>query len=70
MRDLADTASKLRSTKRACRQFLALWALDCMCNRNNPREREGADRMSSPADYLSPGEHLWAELYMGSVLDD
>ncbi len=70
MRDLADTAQALRYTKRACRQFLSLWALDCMSNRNTPREREGADRVAVPADYLSPGEHAWAELYRGSVLDD
>lgn len=69
MRDLADTAQKLRSAKRACRQFLSLWALDCMSNRM-PREREGADRTEFPAEYLPPGEHAWAELYRGSVLDD
>jgi len=68
MRDLAETAQKLRSTKRACRQFLSLWALDCMSR--PPREREGADRFQAPADYLTPGEHAWAELYLGSVLDD
>jgi hypothetical protein len=70
MRDLADTAQQLRTTKRACRRFLSLWALDCLSHRNTPREREGADRAPNPADYLSPGEHAWAELYMGSVLDD
>jgi len=70
MRDLAMTAQTLRTTKRACRQFLSLWALDCMSNRTTPREREGADRAPAPADYLSPGEHAWADMYLGSVLDD
>jgi hypothetical protein len=70
MRDLAVTAQSLRSAKRACRQFLSLWALDCLSGKTNPSEREGADRTDFPADYLPPGEHAWAELYRGSVLDD
>jgi hypothetical protein len=70
MRDLADTAQTLRSAKRACRQFLSLWALDCLSGKSTPREREGADRTDFPADYLPPGEHAWAELYRGSILDD
>ncbi len=69
MRDIAETAQTLRATKRACRQFLSLWALDCMSHRK-ASEREGADRFQTPVDYLAPGEHAWAELYLGSVLDD
>ncbi len=69
MRDISETAQTLRSTKRACRQFLSLWALDCMSNRKSS-EREGADRFQTTADYLTPGEHAWTELYLGSVLDD
>jgi len=41
-----------------------------MSNRSQTSEREGADLVPSPADYLAPGEHAWAELYLGSVLDD
>lgn len=61
--ELVSAAKRLRSARAACRQFLALWALqqalDCLAAsvRDDPR-------------LTDPKSHDWSVLYRGSVLDD
>lgn len=68
MRDLAETAQRLRLVKQATRDFLSRWAM------NDPMDDDSADKAvavatqaSEIADYKN---HDWSQLYRGSVLDD
>lgn len=66
MRDLADTAQRLRAVKTATRQFLSLWAM------NDPRDRIGENEaeVQAEAELADFHSHDWSLMYRGSVLDD
>jgi hypothetical protein len=60
--ELVSTAKRLRTTRIACRQFLALWAMQ--------RGAAFADRDRNDEELADPMNHDWSILYRGSVLDD
>lgn len=65
MRDLADTAQRLRQVKTATREFLSLWAL------HDPHDRMGDEaQVQAEAELEDFHSHDWSLMYRGSVLDD
>jgi hypothetical protein len=58
---LVAVADRLRTARKACRQFLALWAMQ------RGAQIAVADRDDDVSD---PMNHDWSLLYRGSVLDD
>jgi hypothetical protein len=59
---LVNTAKRLRSARKACRQFLALWAMQ--------QGATFADAHGDDGELADPMNHDWTILYRGSVLDD
>jgi hypothetical protein len=64
MRELIATAERLRAVRAACRQFLALWALDDAAARIDMPNFKHREQLADPMN------HDWSILYHGSVLDD
>jgi len=66
MRDLAETAQRLRLVKQATRDFLSRWAM------SDPMDEESADVAvaTDTAEIADYKNHDWSQLYRGSVLDD
>lgn len=67
----AATARRLREVKEASRSFLALAALDQMCEDAAVMARVARDVAEMTEQALAdPHDHNWLLLYRGSVLDD
>jgi hypothetical protein len=64
MVDLIDLAERLRSTRAACRKFLALWQLQ------EDRKNTAKASNNQESELADPMNHDWSLLYMGSILDD
>jgi hypothetical protein len=59
---LVSTAKRLRSARKACRQFLALWTMQ--------QSAIFAQQDGDESELSDPMNHDWTILYRGSVLDD
>ena len=69
---IAGAAKQLRKVRNASRQFLTLWALECMVQEDHVLDRVAADLGNARLqhDLADPFNHNWSLLYRGSVLDD
>lgn len=72
MRDLVETAERLRQVRKAQERFLALWAAECLMSRREALEKVAADvgQQGHDSSLSDPFNHDWSLLYKGSILDD
>src|SRR5262245_10285774 len=61
---IVSAAKRLRAVRKACRQFLLMWAFEQGKMRGRPGGQMADEALADPAN------HDWTLLYRGSVLDD